>query len=53
MYPYPFIDVAKLGFAHVLVNALAILLGFIVIGLLLLGLDRWQGGRLTKARTQP
>lgn len=53
VYPYPFIDVASLGFTQVLVNALAILLGFIAIGLLLLGLDHWQGGRLAKARTQP
>ncbi|MFK8332387.1 Pr6Pr family membrane protein [Pseudomonas sp. BJa5] len=52
-YPYPFIDVASLGFTQVLINALAILLGFIAIGLLLLGLDHWQGGRLAKARTQP
>ncbi|MNT84863.1 hypothetical protein D3C72_2249520 [compost metagenome] len=53
VYPYPFIDVAKLGFAQVVFNALAILLGFVVIGLMLLGLDRWQGGRLARARTQP
>ncbi|MEG1039637.1 MAG: Pr6Pr family membrane protein [Pseudomonas sp.] len=53
VYPYPFIDVARLGYGQVLLNALAILLGFIAISLLLLGLDRWQGGRLAKARTQP
>ncbi|QBF28179.1 hypothetical protein EXN22_21745 [Pseudomonas tructae] len=53
VYPYPFIDVAELGYVRVVLNALAILLGFIAIGLLLLGLDYWQGGRLAKARTQP
>lgn len=53
VYPYPFIDVARLGYGQVLLNALAILVGFIVIGLLILGLDHWQGGRLAKARTQP
>jgi hypothetical protein len=52
-YPYPFIDVAELGYGQVLLNALAILGGFVAIGLLLLGLDHWQGGRLAKARTQP
>lgn len=53
VYPYPFIDVARLGYGQVLLNALAILIGFIAIGLLILGLDHWQGGRLAKARTQP
>lgn len=53
VYPYPFIDVVELGYAQVLLNALAILLGFIVIGLLILALDHWQGGRLARARAQP
>ncbi|MGH8380998.1 Pr6Pr family membrane protein [Pseudomonas sp.] len=53
VYPYPFIDVASLGYGQVLLNALAILIGFIAISLLILGLDHWQGGRLAKARTQP
>ena len=30
-YPYPFIDVDRLGYAHVLVNALLLLLGFVVL----------------------
>ncbi|MFG0631718.1 Pr6Pr family membrane protein [Pseudomonas sp. xss_2] len=50
VYPYPFIDVAELGYAQVLVNALAVLAGFWGIGLLILGLDRWQGRRLAEAR---
>ncbi|MBH3428950.1 Pr6Pr family membrane protein [Pseudomonas alkylphenolica] len=53
VYPYPFIDVSKLGYAQVVLNALAILIGFIVIGGVMLALDHWQGGRLAKARTQP
>ncbi|MDH0648242.1 Pr6Pr family membrane protein [Pseudomonas sp. GD03858] len=43
VYPYPFVDVARLGYGQVLVNALAVLAGFWGIGLVLLGLDRWRG----------
>jgi len=39
-YPYPFIDVAKLGYAAVAVNAALISVAFIVAGLLLIALDR-------------
>lgn len=42
-YPYPFIDVASLGYGPVLLNALGVLAGFWAIGLVLLGLDRWLG----------
>jgi hypothetical protein len=42
VYPYPFVDVARLGYGQVLVNALAVLAGFWGIGLVLLGLDRWR-----------
>ncbi|PWB33275.1 hypothetical protein DCO48_09920 [Pseudomonas sp. SDI] len=52
-YPYPFVDVASLGVARVLLNALAILAVFILIGALLIALDRWQGRRLANARAQP
>lgn len=45
VYPYPFIDVGSLGYARVVINALVILLGFVVISLALIGLDRWQGRR--------
>lgn len=37
-YPYPFIDVASLGYARVTLNALAILCGFMLIGALLIAL---------------
>lgn len=41
-YAYPFIDVAVLGYPQVLVNAGGILVGFVVIGLLVIGLDRFR-----------
>ena len=44
-YAYPFIDVAELGYPQVLINAGGILLGFVVIGLLVIGLDRWRATR--------
>ncbi|WP_415757758.1 Pr6Pr family membrane protein [Pseudomonas sp. LT1P18] len=45
VYPYPFIDVAKLGYPQVFVNAGGLLAGFIFIALVLIGLDRWLAGR--------
>ena len=39
-YPYPFINVEHLGYARVLMNAVAILIGFEAVALLLLALDR-------------
>ena len=45
VYPYPFIDVDKLGYPQVFINAGGILLGFVVIGLLVIGLDRWRATR--------
>lgn len=44
-YPYPFIDVGRLGYAQVGLNALAMLLAFTALGWLLLGLDRLKRGR--------
>ncbi|HCN44709.1 MAG TPA: hypothetical protein DIT18_02795 [Pseudomonas sp.] len=52
-YPYPFIDVAALGYERVLLNALVMLAAFKVLGLGIIGLDRWRGRRLAKARTRP
>jgi hypothetical protein len=40
-YPYPFIDVANLGYPQVFINAGGILLGFIAIALGVVGVDRW------------
>ncbi len=45
VYPYPFIDVDKLGYPQVFINAGGLLAGFVVIALLLIGLDRWLGSR--------
>ncbi|VVM56983.1 hypothetical protein PS662_01103 [Pseudomonas fluorescens] len=44
-YPYPFIDVDKLGYPQVFVNAAGLLVGFVVISLVVIGLDRWRAGR--------
>ncbi|VVP72589.1 hypothetical protein PS918_01447 [Pseudomonas fluorescens] len=45
-YPYPFIDVDKLGYPQVFLNAGGILVGFVAVALVLIGLDRWCGGRV-------
>jgi len=44
-YPYPFIDVNQLGYSQVLVNALMVLVGFVVVSLLVIAVDRWRGKR--------
>ena len=44
-YAYPFIDVALLGYPQVFINAGGILLGFVLIALLVIGIDRWKGRR--------
>jgi hypothetical protein len=40
VYPYPFIDVDKLGYPQVFINAGGLLAGFVVIALLLIVVDR-------------
>ncbi len=42
VYPYPFVDVDKLGYPQVFINAGGLLAGFVVIALLVVGLDRWR-----------
>lgn len=42
-YAYPFIDVDRLGWAQVLVNALGIAAGFLLAGFVLVWLDRRMG----------
>lgn len=44
-YAYPFIDVAVLGYPQVFINAGGIWVGFVVIGLALIGIDRWRSAR--------
>ena len=41
-YPYPFIDVDKLGYPQVFINAGGLLAGFVVIALGVVALDRWR-----------
>ncbi|MFJ2536740.1 Pr6Pr family membrane protein [Pseudomonas sp. NPDC087614] len=41
-YAYPFIDVAVLGYPQVFLNAGGILVGFVVTGLAVIGIDRWR-----------
>jgi hypothetical protein len=41
-YPYPFMDVGKLGWTQTAINAGGIAMGFIVAGLLLVWIDQWR-----------
>jgi len=41
-YPYPFLDVSKLGWTQTALNTGGIALGFILAGLLLVWIDRWR-----------
>ncbi len=45
VYPYPFIDVDKLGYPQVFINAGGLLAGFVVIALLVIVVDRWLARR--------
>lgn len=40
-YPYPFLNVSKFGYTKVLVNSGLMVIAFIVVGLLLIVLNRW------------
>ncbi len=42
-YPYPFIDVDQLGYPQVFINAVMVLVAFVVISLLVIAVDRWKG----------
>lgn len=44
-YPYPFIDVGQLGWARVGINALGVMGVFVVMGVVIVGLDRVLGRR--------
>ncbi|MGY2188098.1 hypothetical protein D3C87_1082900 [compost metagenome] len=41
-YPYWFLNVNLLGYSQVFINAAGVLVGFVVIGLVVIGLDRWR-----------
>lgn len=44
-YPYPFLDVSALGYVQVLLDAIGVLVAFVIVGLLLVALGRWQARR--------
>jgi hypothetical protein len=44
-YPYPFLDVKSLGYLQVVIDALAVLVAFILVAALLVALGRWQTRR--------
>jgi hypothetical protein len=44
-YPYPFLDVARLGSGRVFINVLAMTLVFLIVGLVIVALDRRLAGR--------
>ena len=45
IYPYPFIDVGRIGWAQTAINAALIAIGFLVVGVVLVWFDRRLGGR--------
>lgn len=47
-YPYGFIDVSAIGYRQTIINAFGLLFGFILLGLLFVGLDRF--GRRSPSR---
>ena len=44
-YPYPFLDVAKLGYPQTFTNIAMLMVGFVVLALILVALDRAIGRR--------
>ncbi len=41
-YPYPFMEVSKLGLNQVLLNAVGITMVFLMVSLILIGIAKWQ-----------
>jgi hypothetical protein len=55
-YPYPFLDVTRLGYLRVVIDAVVVLLAFIAVALLLVALGYWQvrrSARDTALQAQP
>ena len=50
VYQYPFIDVARLGYPQVLINAGGIWVGFVLVSVVVVGIDRWLGRRSSADR---
>ncbi|MGC2160534.1 MAG: Pr6Pr family membrane protein [Silvibacterium sp.] len=44
-YPYPFVDVAALGYGRVMLNSLGLTLGFLALGFAFVGVDKWIARR--------
>ncbi len=44
-YPYPFIDAAAIGYPQVVVNSCSIMVGFVLVALLIVWIDRLLAGR--------
>ncbi|RMT81889.1 Pr6Pr family membrane protein [Pseudomonas viridiflava] len=44
-YMYPFIDIGTIGYTKAFINALGVLMGFVVIALMLVGIDRLASRR--------
>lgn len=49
-YMYPFIDVGTIGFTQAFINALGVLAGFVVMGLVLWGVDKLRSPRPQQSR---
>jgi hypothetical protein len=47
-YPYPFIDLNKIATHEVFINAGAMLVGFLVLSLVLVGVGKLRGQRATE-----
>jgi len=44
-YPYPFVNVSELGIDRVILNSFGVTLVFVIIGVLLIVLGKWQNNR--------
>ena len=48
IYPYPFLDVGRIGWAQTAINAAAIAIGFLVVGFVMVWFDRRLGVRAAR-----
>ncbi|WP_423067621.1 Pr6Pr family membrane protein [Devosia sp. CN2-171] len=48
-YPYPFLAANRLGYPQVIVNGAVILAGFVLLYVIVIGVDRWLGRRALRA----
>ena len=47
-YPYPFLNVDKLGYQRVIINSLLMIVAFVFFDMLFFGLNRWMAGKSIK-----